>query len=324
MCKMHIKELFVSDLKLDNMVGQEIQEVFFLRNIAKYCVERLRFEVTLVDCSGSVTGKIWEDNMREYHESLKEGLVVVKGKIRIYKGTPEISLTSMEPIDKSNYTYNPTDFITSCIDDPEGFYNAFIIQYHKDIIKPHLIKLLDIGYKNKDCAIRFKDLQGAKLIHHAEVGGYMLHVTSVYNLCKEIAKTYQLHPCFDMDILLTAAALQDIGIIKEFRPFPYNQKTDEGYLLGHLALSFAMVYKMIGDIEDFPKEDATKLLHCIITSHGDHDKVVKPATVEAIILQRADEMDARIDSFNTLIVNDTEVGSKTKYSKVYDQYLYKF
>ena len=323
MCKLYTKTQFVSDLRLSNSAGLEVQDAFFVRKVAREGGEKVRYEVSLADRSGNMLGKIWQEAMRDTHEQLEGSLAMVKGFVNIYRGVPEISISSMEPFDTENFKYQVSDYCTSCVDNLEVFYNAFIEQYHKDIRKPHLLKLLDTCYKQEACAKRFRELQGSKAIHHVEMGGYMLHVTTVYRICKAIAAMYELHPDFDMEVLLTAAALHDIGKVKEYKPLPYNEKTDAGYLIGHLGLSLIMASKIISDIPDFPKEDENKLLHCIITPHGDHDRIVKPATIEAQILHRADEMDARIDSFNTLIANDTRTGNMTKYSKLYDQFIYK-
>lgn len=323
MCQIYMKKQFVNDLKQSISIGQDVEDIFYVKKVIKESREKTWYDTTLADRTGTIHGKIWQEYMKDEHIQMDGSIVLVRGKVTTFKGNPDITVTLMELLDKEVYRHQVSDFCTSCVEDLEAFYNNFVEQYHADIKNPYLLALLDACYMQEACAKRFRELQGSKMIHHVEMGGYMLHVVTVYNLCKTIARMYELHPDFNLEILLTAAALHDIGKLKEYRPLPYNEKTDAGYLIGHLGLSLIMAARLISSIPDFPKEMENKLLHCIITSHGDHDRIVKPATIEAQMLHRADEMDARIDSFNTLIANDTMPGNMTKYSSLYEQFIYK-
>lgn len=313
------KTLFVSDLKIEDMVGREFYDIFFLKKIAKEDNGNVSsLAIVLTDKTGEIKGRIWAENIKDEYLSFIETVVEVKGKVTTYKGSNSLSINSLQPTTK----FNPNDFCDT-LDNVDEYYDIFVKKYHADIKKPHFIKLLDAFFKNEACSKRFKNLQGARIMHHVKIGGFIEHTSAVYDLCKVSAGKYMLHPDFDLDILLTAAALHDVGKVYEYKPLPINQRTDIGILLGHLALSTCMVYKAIFDISDFPEEDKIKLLHCIYTSHGDQDKIIKPSCIEAIILHRIDELDARVDGFNNIIATDMSKENFTKYYSLLDQYVYK-
>lgn len=313
------KKTFVSDLKRESSVGMEFKDVFFLKKIKKEDNGSVAsYLVTLSDKTGEIIGRIWKENMNEVYLDYGEMVVVAVGKVTTYRGFNNLIITSLEKAEK----YDTHDLIEVAPGIDE-LYNNFIEKYHADVKKPHLLKLLDSFYMNEACSKRFKRLQGAKQMHHVKVGGYLEHINTIYDISKTVANQYILHPFFDIEVLLTAAALHDVGKVYEYMPLPINKRTDIGVLLGHLALSVCMVYKAISDIPDFPEADKVKLLHCIYTSHGDQDKIIKPACIEALILHRVDEMDARVDGFNNIIATDFSKDNFTKYNKTYEQYIYK-
>lgn len=314
------KNVFISDLRRDKNVGQEIKDIFFLKNIQKEDNGNVTsYVVTLSDKTGEISGRVWKEHMNEAYLEYGEMVVTVTGKVAKYRDKNNLYITSIEKADK----YDPQDLI-EVIPGIEELYKNFIEKYHADIKKPHFLKLLDNFYMNEAFSKRFKRLQGAKQMHHVKVGGYLEHINTVYDICKATANQYILHPSFDMEVLLTAAALHDVGKVYEYMPLPVNKRTDIGVLLGHLALSVCMVYKAISDIPDFPENDKVKLLHCIYTSHGEQDRIIKPACIESLILHRVDEMDARIDGFNNIIATDFRKEEHfTKYNKTFDQCFYK-
>ena len=101
------------------------------------------------------------------------------------------------------------------------------------------------------------------------------------------------------DLLLTAALCHDIGKIYEYSPFPENDYTDEGNLLGHIVMGIEMVGKKIDSIPDFPKGLANELKHCIAAHHGklEFGSPKRPGIIEAVALSYADDTDAKMQSF---------------------------
>ena len=74
--------------------------------------------------------------------------------------------------------------------------------------------------------------------HHAYLGGLIEHTVAVATLVQE---TCILHPRLDSDLLMAAAILHDVGKTREFTFGAEIALSDEGALLGHLALGQQMI-----------------------------------------------------------------------------------
>ena len=106
-------------------------------------------------------------------------------------------------------------------------------------------------------------------------------------------------------MLVTAAICHDIGKTKEISAFPLNDYTDDGNLLGHIVMGVEMIGEKIKDIPGFPHVLAGELKHCILTHHGEYEfgSPKKPAIIEAVALNFADNTDAKIEIFNEILKN---------------------
>ncbi len=89
----------------------------------------------------------------------------------------------------------------------------------------------------------------------------------------------------------------DIGKLEELSPFPTNDYTDEGQLLGHIVIGCEMVGARIRTIPGFPERTAAELRHCILAHHGEFEygSPKKPALMEALALNFADNTDAKLE-----------------------------
>lgn len=84
----------------------------------------------------------------------------------------------------------------------------------------------------------FKFHSAAKTVHHSFVGGLLEHTLNVTKLCEYYVRNYTY---LNRDLLYTAAMCHDIGKVYELSEFPENDYTDEGQLLGHIAMGSEMV-----------------------------------------------------------------------------------
>ena len=74
--------------------------------------------------------------------------------------------------------------------------------------------------------------------HHSYLGGLLEHTVAVATLAHE---TCQLHPGVNSDLLICAALVHDIGRTREFTYGAEIGVTDEGRLLGHMAIGARML-----------------------------------------------------------------------------------
>ena len=153
----------------------------------------------------------------------------------------------------------------------------------------------------------FKKSSAAKTVHHGFVGGLLQHTLSVVKLCDYYCSAYER---LNKDLLITAAICHDIGKIKEISPFPQNDYTDAGQFLGHIVIGTEMVGEKIRHIQGFPAILEGELKHCILAHHGEYEfgSPKKPAIMEAVALNFADNTDAKMQTFTELLDNTTETG----------------
>ena len=161
--------------------------------------------------------------------------------------------------------------------------------------------------EDEEFAAAFKKSSAAKTVHHGFIGGLLEHTLSVTKLCDYYCSAY---PILKRDLLLTAAICHDIGKTKEISPFPENDYTDDGQLLGHIVMGAQMIGERAAKIEGFPHSLLTEVQHCILAHHGEleYGSPKKPALAEAMALNFADNTDAKMETFTELVNSTQETG----------------
>jgi 3'-5' exoribonuclease len=125
--------------------------------------------------------------------------------------------------------------------------------------------------------------------HHAYLGGLLEHTVAVAQLAHELT---QLHPRLDLDLLLTAALLHDVGKVREFTYGAEIGLSEEGRLLGHLALGQRMIEDHAGGVPDVRR---LGLLHCVLGHHGpDALPGRRFGSAEAVALYRVNALEAGV------------------------------
>ena len=174
------------------------------------------------------------------------------------------------------------------------------------IKNPYLNRLLnvifieDIKFQNE-----FKSSSAAKTVHHGFMGGLLEHTLGVVKLCEYFCNNYS---SLNRDLLLAAALCHDIGKTRELSAFPANDYTDEGQLVGHIVIGVEIVKTQIDKIQDFPQKLSNELIHCILAHHGEleYGSPKKPALIEALALNLADNADAKLETFIELLAQGQE------------------
>ena len=155
-------------------------------------------------------------------------------------------------------------------------------------------------------------------MHHGFMGGLLEHTLHVTRLCDFYCEQY---PVLNRDLLITAAICHDIGKIHELSEFPENDYTDEGQLIGHIVIGTMMVDEKIRTITGFPPKLANELKHCILAHHGEleYGSPKRPALIEALALNFADNTDAKMESFmEALAEENRQSGEWRGYNKLFE------
>ena len=149
--------------------------------------------------------------------------------------------------------------------------------------------------------------------HHAYQGGLLEHVLNLMELTVAVAPLY---PNLDVEIMLVGAFLHDVGKVDELTYDRELGYTDEGQLIGHLVMAIEMLDAKIEESqslcnEPFPTELRVVLKHIILSHHGEYEygSPKLPMTPEAMALHYLDNLDAKLQLFDTLIQGDVNTDS---------------
>lgn len=268
----------------------------------------------LQDKTGVMDAKIWDPNSAGIAEFDALDYIEVYGEITSFNGILQVNVKRVRKVFEGEYI--PSDYLPMTKKDIEEMFKE-LKSYMSSLQNVYLKKLLHAFFvEDEEFVKKFKYSSAAKAVHHGFVGGLLEHTLSVTKMCDYYTSVY---PILNRDLLLAAAICHDIGKTKELSSFPENDYTDEGQFLGHIVMGTEMVGEKIRKIDGFPKVLENELKHCIISHHGEFEfgSPKKPAIVEAIALNFADNTDAKIQSFTELMENRNESGW-TGFNRLFD------
>lgn len=254
----------------------------------------------LQDKTGTIDAKIWEPNSPGICDFDAMDYVLVQGDVSSFAGNLQVSIKQTAKVFEGEY--DPADYLPVSKFNVEDMYKEFL-GYIQSVKNKYLKELLFKFFVEDEKFIKnFKFSSAAKTVHHGFVGGLLQHTLSIVKLCDYYAGAY---PLINRDLLLTAAMFHDMGKTKELSPFPMNDYTDEGQLLGHIVMGVSMIHDAIKEIAGFPKQLEMELTHCIIAHHGEleYGSPKKPALMEAVALNLADNADAKMQTMTELLEN---------------------
>ena len=254
--------------------------------------------VILQDKTGTIDAKIWEPNSMGIDDFEALDYVAVVGDVSSFQGALQVSIKRVRKVHEGEY--DPSNYLPVSEYDIEEMYEQ-LLGFVKAIKNPYLARIVNHFFlEDTDFVKRFQFSSAAKSVHHGFVGGLLEHTLSVLKLCQFYVKQY---PILNEDLLYTAALCHDIGKVYELSAFPENDYTDDGQLLGHIVMGCEMVGEQIRKIPGFPPKLGNELKHCILAHHGELEfgSPKKPALVEAVALNFADNTDAKMETMKEIL-----------------------
>ncbi len=273
--------------------------------------------VILQDKTGTIDAKIWEPNSAGISDFDAMDYVDVVGEVSSFQGALQLSVKRVRVCREGEYL--PADYLpvtTKNIDDMlrqlRGLINTIENRYYKMLLE-------DIFVKDENFVKIFCASSAAKAVHHGFVGGLLEHTLSVTKLCDYYCTLY---PPLKRDLLIAAAICHDMGKVKELSAFPKNEYTEAGQFLGHIVMGSEMISNYADKIPDFPDLSLMELKHCILSHHGEleYGSPKKPALMEAVALNFADNTDAKMETFTELL-NTTEETGWLGYNRLFESNL---
>lgn len=261
--------------------------------------------VILQDKTGTIDAKVWDPNNPGIGEFDSLDYIEVYGDVTSFQNALQVNVKRIRKCQEGEYI--PADYLPVSSKDIEKMYEELLGYIHA-IENQYLRKLMEAFFIEDSSFIKaFKQSSAAKTVHHGFVGGLLEHTLGVAKLCDYYCTAY---PLLKKDLLISAAICHDIGKTKELSLFPENDYTDDGQFLGHIVMGTEMITNKIRNIEGFPALLAGELKHCILAHHGEYEfgSPKKPAIMEALALNFADNTDAKLQTFTELLDNAAETG----------------
>lgn len=309
---------FVSDLRPGSSVlsifkvhSKRIQEA---RDGKKFLL------LTLSDKTGAIRAIDWF-NAEHNDDTLEQGTVVrISGRVVVYEDRQQLNLDSEGIQVLEIGQYDPERFMAVTTKDIPQMYDE-LLGLINNMSEEHIKALLrDIFENDKKFIEKFIISPAAAKVHHAYKGGLLEHTMSVAELCVFFATKYS--DSIDRDLLIAGALLHDIGKVYEYAVTPAGiDRTNDGELVGHIAMGIEMVGRAIAKIQGFPRYLQTEIKHLLLSHHGEMEwgSPVIPKTTEAIVLHMADDLDSKVAQFRE--IEEREFNGSTASWSNYDRFL---
>ena len=264
------------------------------------------YTLELKDKSGSIFGKIFNVSKEEEEIAKLGNYIYVSGEVVDYNGNKQIKIKDIKEIEPR--LINKEDFISvSPIDYEElleklkSFIGSIQNDKYKEIVRYILNKYKD-NYLSHPAGVS---------IHHSTLHGLLMHSINVAEVCDSLCKIYS-YTNIDRDLLISSAIIHDIGKIFELTTsggsYSYSL---EGHLLGHISIGYKLIDEASKEL-NIEGEEPLLLEHLILSHHGklEFGSPVRPCLLEAEILSKIDDLDAKINSISTQL-ESTKPGAFT-------------
>jgi 3'-5' exoribonuclease len=212
-------------------------------------------------------------------------VVRVKGRVELFRDELVLEVSEIaraEDVDPGHFL--PTAYRD--LDELDGF----LEHLGNEVYDSGYQRLIQTMLADDELRAQWRLAPCTRSAHHAYLGGLLEHTVAVATLAHE---TCQLHPGVNSDLLICAALVHDIGRTREFTYGAELGVTDEGRLIGHMAIGARMLTERANGILDDAR--LLPLLHCVLGHHGPSSVPGgRFQSVEALTLFRLNALDAGV------------------------------
>jgi 3'-5' exoribonuclease len=242
--------------------------------------------VELRDRTGAVQGRAFRDADVLAGRFDRGDLVRVAGRVERFRDELQVELRAIgrAPADQAD----PAAFLPVAYRDLDEL-DGFLEHLAREVYDPAYRTLLDRFLGDQAFRAELRRAPCTRAGHHAYLGGLLEHTVAVATLAQE---TCVLHPRLNSDLLLCAALLHDIGKTREFALGAEIALSEEGALLGHVAIGQELI---AARAEGVPRAKLLEISHCVLGHHGpDGLPGRRFRSPEALALFRLNSLDAAV------------------------------
>ncbi|HCW94157.1 3'-5' exoribonuclease YhaM family protein [Flexistipes sinusarabici] len=300
-----------------NVSGEKYMIFEINHNVTKDSRPYIR--VILTDKDGKRHNGIMFDSNKLDFTPEKGDIVSVEAVVQNYNGQIQLKISNMEKLGEESRL----DFLPKTQFNIQDMFDELKEIMDKNVKEQPIRKLVKLFFGDSKTIKLFKYMPAAKNVHHAYVGGLLEHTLSVAKLAEKMCGYYKEY--VNPDLLMVGALFHDIGKIFELNAEKGFDYTDSGKLVGHLLLGIELINNYIAQVEDFPENYKYIIDHMIASHHGllEFGSPKKPKTTEAIILHHIDDMDAKVNTFNSIFEKEEVQEGWSSYDRLLERQLYR-
>lgn len=269
--------------------GGAVEGVFAVRRKERRLSRQGRpfLALTLADATGSVPAMVF-DEADFFGEQFAEGdRIRVTGRVSERDGRTSVVISHLRPAADE---VEAQELLPRSHRDPDEVF-GFVLHLADEVADPGLRRVLGALTGDDDLARAWRTMPCTRSGHHAYLGGLVEHTVGVASVVQALAVW---HPRLDCDLLLAAALVHDIGHARAFRLGATFELTDEGRLLGHVAIG----HEIVSDAAragGLPAVRRAELLHAMDWHHGPPPgQPPGGASPEALALWRANQLETAV------------------------------
>jgi 3'-5' exoribonuclease len=285
--------------------------------------------LVLMDKTGEVEARLWEDAAKYSGEAVRDAFVLVEGRCQLFQGRRQVVINRMGVLREDEVDVR--DYIAEGEVDAEALYGQ-LLGYVASMQDPYYKALAEsILRDDADVVDRIKRAPAAKSVHHAYRGGLLEHVISITGILDHMAAHYGKY--VDRDLLFLGGFLHDIGKLWELSYERVTDYTTEGKLIGHLVMGSELVEKKVRELEGvpnrlpgkFPDEKRLLVKHLILSHHGklEYASPKRPKCIEALIVHMIDDLDSKVNAIQKFVSQDATPGKWTALNRQFERFFYK-
>jgi len=269
--------------------GQPFEGIYAVRQVERRLSRAGKpfLSVVLADATGSARGVIF-DQPDWFAERLSPGAPVrVAGRAEQRGGRLELVISHVRSAEEET---SDAQLVPRSHRDPDELF-GFVLHLADEVAEPGLRRTLEVLTSDDALAAAWRQVPCTRSGHHAYVGGLIEHTVGVAALCQTLCTW---HPRIDVDMLVTAALVHDLGYTRAWRVAATFEATEEGRLLGHVALGLDIVADAARRAE-LEETRRLALLHCVAWHHGPPPPAgPQQASAEALALMRLNAAEVQV------------------------------
>jgi 3'-5' exoribonuclease len=309
---------FVSEL----IPREDVEGAFLVKylNIQTDKKGKPYLNLVLMDKTGEVEGRIWDDAAQIFDQIQAKDIVRVAGKVNLFQGKKQLVLAAIQKATPGSYS--DERFIPTTVYDVDRMH-ADLMEIIGRMQDPFSRELAQSIFNSPELKPLILRAPAAKTMHHAYAGGLLEHVLSICRIMEFLGNHYQNYygKALRKDLLILGGLFHDIGKIEELSWERGTEYTDSGKLIGHLIQGCELVDRHIAKIPGFPEDFRLEVKHQILAHHGhlEFGSPKLPATVEAMLVHAIDDLDSKVNSIFGIIEKDQTPGNWTAFQRNYER-----